>query len=123
MLLVPAVYAGEEILSSDVPNICSLKPLERNLHEIKPTSNDLAVIADIIGIYKLLSPIDLLIVVISIILAPPYDTSTNSFFYEIIDTTFDIKLNKPITWLFKTPHSEEFYCDTIPYTGPRIKVP
>lgn len=99
-IIVPAILSCDEVLSSDNLQIGTLSPDEKNIHEVLPIT-ETAVLADII--------------------TPPYTTSTNSFYYEVIDTTFDSKLNKSVTWLFKTPDSN-YYCKNYIYTGPVLNV-
>ncbi|KAH7641467.1 hypothetical protein HUG17_4511 [Dermatophagoides farinae] len=99
--LVPVIYVGEDIITSDDYNVGTLTPFDSNIHEIRPITNS-AIMADIIS--------------------PPYTEYTHSYFYLFIDTVFDDRLNKNITWLLRTLDSRDYYCDTLIYRGPNIQL-
>ncbi|OTF71684.1 hypothetical protein BLA29_003157 [Euroglyphus maynei] len=99
--LVPSIYVGEEIITSDDYHVGTLTPIDRNIHEIRPITNS-AIMADIIS--------------------PPYTELTNSYFYFFIDTVYDERLDRNITWLLRTMDSRDYYCDTLIYRGPNILV-
>ncbi|KAF7490621.1 2-aminoethanethiol dioxygenase [Sarcoptes scabiei] len=99
--IVPSIFIGEDIVLGDNHQIATFAPNERNLHVIRPLTDE-AVMVDII--------------------APPYTSQTCSYFYEFINDIYDSKLGRNITWLLKTLNSHEYYCETIEYQGPAITV-
>nr|XP_027204024.1 2-aminoethanethiol dioxygenase-like [Dermatophagoides pteronyssinus] len=101
LCLVPSIYVGEDIISinDNYNQIGTLTPMDRNIHEIRPVTNQ-AIMADIIS--------------------PPYTKFTNSYFYYYLDTIYDQHLDKNITWLLRTLDSRDYYCDTLNYRGPNI---
>lgn len=99
---VASVFVGETITTNDDNEVCSLTPNSRNIHEIRPVGNQMTVMADLI--------------------TPPYTAHTKYYYYKLIGTTVDSETEQSITWLLRDVDPDSFFCDTIPYLGPRISV-
>lgn len=99
---MPAVFVGESITSTDDGQVLTLTPNSRNIHSVKPISNHMAVMVDLI--------------------TPPYTNETTYYYYKVIDTIYDNDSKQSITWLLKDVDTLGFFCDTIRYRGPSIHV-
>ncbi|XP_053211560.1 2-aminoethanethiol dioxygenase-like [Panonychus citri] len=100
-LLIPTVMTGEKIVTQSNES-CLLYPNENNIHEITSIEG-LSAFVDI--------------------LSPPYqDGERDCHFYTVLGTAFDPKLNVNVTWLLQIDSPSSYWCDTIPYSGPPVRL-
>lgn len=97
--LVPTIADEEHIVSCDDETTCLLTPDNNNIHEIASV-DDLSAFLDV--------------------LAPPYGGDRKCHYYSVLDTRFDPQHKLNITWLIKIDPPESYWCESLPYTGPKI---
>ncbi|XP_067138720.1 2-aminoethanethiol dioxygenase [Centruroides vittatus] len=98
-LLLPS-KRNEDIEVSTDTEPCVLTPTEGNLHEIHSVG----------GIAAFLD-----------ILAPPYMNETDCHYYQHVGDQ-DVNDKTKISWLAEISSPTDFWCDSIPYTGPNINL-
>lgn len=100
--LVKSVRMENEGILSVGQDCCQLTPSNGNFHEITAVS-DMAAFVDI--------------------LAPPYEQSgaRDCHYYSELPASI-ANMSKEVRWIIRVPQPEDFWCDSVDYTGPGLDV-
>jgi cysteamine dioxygenase len=101
--LIPCVENTRVTVSSstDMDSICTLSPMEGNIHEIEAVEGSPAFLD---------------------ILSPPYDgVERDCRYFTIVGKEVDKALKKEITWILEVSPPSSFWTSSLPYRGPRIE--
>ncbi|RWS30248.1 2-aminoethanethiol dioxygenase-like protein, partial [Leptotrombidium deliense] len=97
--LIPSRSCAVSEVSCDEDATCLLTPDKANLHEIEAVGG-VAAFVDV--------------------LAPPYEEGERECsYYEVMDKIYDEQLKEDITWLATSDPPPYFWCESLPYSGPK----
>lgn len=95
---VKTVIRNPDVIATATSDCCSLSPKEGNFHEICPLT-EFAAFLDI--------------------LVPPYGLRGCHYFQGIQDPASHLQRSERM-WLMETPEPKSYYCDVLPYKGPKL---
>lgn len=93
---IKTVIKHPDMILSDSDECCVLCPNEGNIHEIHPLTEFAAFID---------------------ILVPPYGEKGCHYYQELVDQTPSLNNHK---WLIEIGEPDSYYCDVLPYRGPKL---